>query len=1169
MNESNDHIPTTAETEARVVAYVLGEGSAVERAEVERLLVDRPGLAELKREIESVDRLLNESVADEALLEDDDWRLSAERRAAVLEVLEGAPSPASLRLVGEEDAEDRGTSWRLAPLRLTKVAAVLCLLAGAGYMALPQGLRTKIASPTLLATQVYDDEAPAEAMPSSMPSSMSSSRPSSGLSLPSPYYLYDDARRLAQDGYGVATRSSSGSFATAASDLKQAEPALRELRENLRSSGVDLAGVEPPPAAPCKRERPRGPTGGGYQPSWRERPDAPRPDAPKPDAPESKATSASDKDRNSPTLRYDDGHNRRFDWSTESSSLAGENESGWGGAGGGAVALGDGRDEDISRRRAGLDGQRFRGRESERVPGGRAVAGQPRQPVPKRPMPGMPTPALVPTEGLAGLDRRVDRIAETESLPGGVQRSKEAVRSFELRRQGEWRFGAATEKSRRGPRGVALGDGEAQQAPPAAGESEATVPGKPLVAGDLFGDAPVIDPGYAGRRFAVPLLEAKPAEDAPATPTPRIRRQVTPETAPRDIDLTDQRPEVSEASTAPAEPAEPTDALTTPIPVPEDELMPKGRATPQLADTLNDLEAERGVAIGQTTNELIGEQEEYRRYLGRRDESESKDPVARGLQNMNRFRVLGGQDGRTADRALEEQALNGYWRRERHDHDGDGLLDDEAGKQVAQQMAQLDSGARYSSDLDAPFRQGSFGVATLGLRMLLESEASKALDEKLAKDEAFSTFSLNVSDVSFQLAQAALAAGKYPDAQQVRVEEFVNGLDYQDPAPSCDEKVACLVEQAAHPFLQQRNVMRVSMRTAAAGRSSQTPLRLTLLLDNSGSMERSDRRQSVQQAFSTLAGQLAPRDQVTLISFARQPRLLADKVGGAEAAQLVELASGVPSEGGTNIEAALQLAFEKAQEQYLTGAQNRVILLTDGAVNLGDADPGSLAQRIVAMRSSGIAFDAAGVCADGLNDEVLEALTRNGDGRYYLLDRPEQADARFTQQLAGALRPSARNVKVQVEFNPDRIGRYKLLGFEKHRLKKEDFRNDAVDAAEMAAAEAGVALYQFEARPDGEGDVGAVSVRFFDTDSGEVVENRWPIPYEPSAARLEQAAPSLQLATAAGLLASKLRGDSLGSLVDLKTLSRLVDDLPEQFLGDGRVQQLQTMIRQARQISGE
>ncbi|MFG0254595.1 MAG: von Willebrand factor type A domain-containing protein, partial [Rhodopirellula sp. JB053] len=431
------------------------------------------------------------------------------------------------------------------------------------------------------------------------------------------------------------------------------------------------------------------------------------------------------------------------------------------------------------------------------------------------------------------------------------------------------------------------------------------------------------------------------------------------------------------------------------------------------------------------------------------------------------------------------------------------------------------------------------------------------------------TFSLHVSDVSFKLAQNSLANGIWPDPAKVRVEEFVNAFDYRDPTPPQEEKVACQVEQAIHPFMQQRNLLRISMRTAAAGRAAQTPLRLTCLLDNSGSMERIDRQDTVRKAFATLAEQLQPNDAITLISFASQPRLLADRVPGEQAEELVSLIDQLPSEGGTNIESALQLAFEKAQEQQSENAQNRIVLLTDGAVNLGDADPANLASMITQIRDNGIAFDAAGIIADGLNDEVLESMTRKGDGRYYLLDSIESADASFAKQIAGALRPSAKNVKVQVEFNPDRVGNYRLLGFEKHRLKKEDFRNDSVDAAEMAAEEAGVAVYEIEAKPDGEGDVGSVSVRYRDLSTGLMVENRWPIPYHADVPRLDESPESMRVAASAAFLAAKLRGEPRGENVQLDQLYSILSSLPERSRRVSRVNELQQMIQQVQQLERE
>ncbi len=447
----------------------------------------------------------------------------------------------------------------------------------------------------------------------------------------------------------------------------------------------------------------------------------------------------------------------------------------------------------------------------------------------------------------------------------------------------------------------------------------------------------------------------------------------------------------------------------------------------------------------------------------------------------------------------------------------------------------------------------------------LQRQEVLPIDEKHTRDEAFSTFSLHVSDVSFKLAKAALLEQhSRPDPDQVRVEEFVNAFDYGDPTPRASEKVACRLEQAGHPFRQQRNLLRIALRTAEAGRSSGTPLQLTLLLDTSGSMERADRQEAVNRAIDVLASQLTPRDTVTLIGFARQPRLIADRLSGDALSQLPHHVRQTPSDGGTNLEEALLLGADHALRQFVAAGQNRIVLITDGAANLGDADAESLREVVVGLRQEGIAFDACGVGAKGLNDTILEALTREGDGRYYLLDRAEDADSGFARQLAGAFRPAARNVKVQVRFNPRRVGHYRLLGFEKHRLKKEDFRNDRVDAAEMAAAEAGVALYEVEPLPEGEGEIGEVFVRFQDTSAGHMVERQWTIPYAPGLEALDQATPSLQLASTAAFLAECLKGTPAGQRVDLNRLTPILTQLRQSFVRDSRVRDLIAMIEKAK-----
>jgi hypothetical protein len=231
--------------------------------------------------------------------------------------------------------------------------------------------------------------------------------------------------------------------------------------------------------------------------------------------------------------------------------------------------------------------------------------------------------------------------------------------------------------------------------------------------------------------------------------------------------------------------------------------------------------------------------------------------------------------------------------------------------------------------------------------------------------------------------------------------------------------------------------------------------------------------------------------------------------------------------------------------------------------------PEQLATRIEELRQRGIAFDACGVGLDGLDDGILEALTRKGDGRYYVLNSPDDAGGGFAQKLAGAFRPAAENVKVQVHFNPARVATYRLIGFEQHRLKEQDFRNDKVDAAELAAEEAGVALYQFEPLSQGEGDVGEVFVRFRDPATGAMVERSWAIPYEPRAAAFDRAAPSLQLAGIAALLAEKLRADAGAAQITLRDFATTMAAVQVRYSNEPRVQELARMFAQTRRLTGQ
>jgi hypothetical protein len=438
-------------------------------------------------------------------------------------------------------------------------------------------------------------------------------------------------------------------------------------------------------------------------------------------------------------------------------------------------------------------------------------------------------------------------------------------------------------------------------------------------------------------------------------------------------------------------------------------------------------------------------------------------------------------------------------------------------------------------------------------------DLTKLMEEIAASEDPYSTFSLNISDASFQIAQAALAKGERPDPAGIKVEQFYNAVDYGDPAPAAGEPVSCVIEQAAHPVIPGRTLVRVALKTAAAGRSAAQPLRLTLLIDQSGSMSRADRREAMEAAMRSLGSLLTDKDLVTVIGFTRTSRLLAVDMKGNEVGEkLADLVNQAVSEGGTNLEEAIKLAEKKAMRQKLAGAQNRIVLFTDGAANLGVADPQRLAAKVEQLRQQGIAFDIAGIAADDLNDELLAELARKGNGRYSVVGKGENQN--FAKQLAGSFRPAAENVKVQVRFNPERVARYKLIGFEKDRLKTENFRNDAGSTAKLAAEEAGVAIYQVEPLAEGRGEIGEVSVRFRDTASGEVVERMWTMTHNPATHSVDRAAPSMQLAVLSMLAGEKLKGGPLADAIDFKNFSQAQATVKQAFGQDTRVSEMLRMV---------
>ena len=443
-------------------------------------------------------------------------------------------------------------------------------------------------------------------------------------------------------------------------------------------------------------------------------------------------------------------------------------------------------------------------------------------------------------------------------------------------------------------------------------------------------------------------------------------------------------------------------------------------------------------------------------------------------------------------------------------------------------------------------------------RFAVRGSQVEPMEELLATEHPHSTFPLRIGDASFQLAKAALAQGIRPDPATVRLEHFYNAVDYGDAAPNASESVAVAIDQATHPFLPGRNLVRLALSTRSTGRSALEPLHLTLLVDQSGSLISGEHRPSMVRALKQLTGLLTKNDLVTVVGFSNTPHLLADGLSGDQFAKCTDFANLTGSGGEANLRAALKFGGEMAARHRPDGAQNRIVLFADGSASVGNADSNYLVQQVKALRQQGIAFDIADTRADGSNDGLLGELARAGNGRYYLVGGENPTD--FASQLAGALRPAAENLEVQVKFNAQRIGKYKLLGFEQDRPQAEHSPIEAVDAVAAARAESGVAIYQVELLPGGSGEIGEVTVRYRDTTRGEGAEQTWEIPYHSQPTPFDRAAPSMQLAGLALFTAEKLRCGPAAASIDFHQLSGPISQVKQFYSTSPRVGEMLEVI---------
>ena len=324
-----------------------------------------------------------------------------------------------------------------------------------------------------------------------------------------------------------------------------------------------------------------------------------------------------------------------------------------------------------------------------------------------------------------------------------------------------------------------------------------------------------------------------------------------------------------------------------------------------------------------------------------------------------------------------------------------------------------------------------------------------------------STFSIDVDTGAYSNMRRWLNQGQLPPEDAVRVEEFINYFDYDYPFPkSTQAPFQVSTEIAPTPWNSNTRLLRIGIQGYDVPKAQLPASNLVFLVDVSGSMSAPNKLPLLQQAFSMLVGQLDARDSISMVVYAGASGVVLPPTSGNRKADILAALQRLQAGGSTNGAAGIRLAYQLAQQNFIPNGVNRVILATDGDFNVGLASTEELIDLIQRKRKAGIALTTLGFGSGNYNDHLMEQLADEGNGNYAYIDRLSEAQKVLSEELTSTLLTIAKDVKIQIEFNPERVSEYRLIGYENRMLNEEDFANDTVDAGEIGAGHRVTALYE-------------------------------------------------------------------------------------------------------------
>jgi len=435
------------------------------------------------------------------------------------------------------------------------------------------------------------------------------------------------------------------------------------------------------------------------------------------------------------------------------------------------------------------------------------------------------------------------------------------------------------------------------------------------------------------------------------------------------------------------------------------------------------------------------------------------------------------------------------------------------------------------------------------------------------RHDRFSTFAVDTDDASYALVRRYLLDGLQPPTASIRVEEFVNHFDYGYNPPS-DRKFRVFTELTESPFERGRGYLKIGIKGREIDRRDRKPLNLTLVIDVSGSMRRENRLGLVKDALRMLVGQLDRNDRVGMVAYGSSAWTVLEPTRTDRSGTILRAIDALSAGGSTFAEAGLREGYRMANNQFVNGHNNVVVLCSDGVANVGHTSPDAIMGEIERFARRGITLNTFGFGMGNYNDVLLEQLAIKGDGRYAYVDDRQEAQRLFADDLVGSMQLLARDVKIQVEFDPKVVKSYRLLGYENRDVPDHQFRDNQQDGGEVGVGHEVTALYELEfANRRRDARVATVFVRWKNPDETEVSEVKEEAVLRKHWQKPERARAELKLAIVAARFGGMLKNTAYASETSFQELARLAQDVDRQ-LHTEQTRELLDLISRAGSLSG-